>query len=410
MADFITTWKENLERQGKTEEQIELDLQTQQALQIQLSEHLERDEANLVSLHRMGARFELKSESGSQFTHRKVLLLLALQFTISQLPALFGYPVTDASIPYYLLNVSFLVFPFMAIYLAKDWSKHLALYLGIAMLLCLLVNLQQANKAIIEETTFILSALHLPLFGILSLALFQSQKTYTQKLTRHLRFVGEVVLLTFLLICACFVAMMLSIILFEAIGIRIEDAVAQFAITAVIPLLPLLSVHLITIKGSRLGVLTRTLASLFLPVFTLLMMAFLAVMLFTGKGIEEDRSLLLAIDALLALLLLMILYATDLLETEQKSRFWQVMVIASSVTALLLDGVALTAIGSRLSAYGLSANRVAVLAENLLLFANLLSLALALLFKRSTAKIQALFLSIYALWFLFVTLLFPLFF
>lgn len=410
MANLITAWKEDLSRQGKTDKQIESEQQTQQTLETQLNEYLHNEEAQLVSLHRMGARFELVSQGGSASMHKGVLILLAIQFVVSQLPALFGFPVSDASIPYYLLNVSFLVFPFMAVYLSRSWNTQILSYLAVFALVCLLVNLQQANKATTKETTFILSALHLPLFGILSLAIFQKQDTFTQKLSRHLRFVGEVVLLTFLLCCACFVVMMLSITLFEAIGLRIEDGLVQFLITSILPLLPLVAIHVITIKGSRLLQLTRLLASLFLPVFTVVMLVFLAFLVLEGTTVKEDRSLLLAIDALLALLLLMILYATDLFETEQNSRFWRVMVLVSSVTALLLDSVALMAIGSRLLAYGLSANRLAVLAENLLLFANLLALVLALLTRRSTAKIQAVFLTVYAFWFLFVTLFFPLIF
>ncbi len=410
METMITAWKEDLARQGKTEQQIEIVAQEQQASASQLQEYLDQEEAELVSLKRMGARFELVSQANGTTLHTKALILLAIQFAISRLPSLFGFPVTDASLPYYLLNVSFLVFPFMAIYLSRNWNKQILIYLGVLALLCLVVNLQQANKAVVKETTFILSSLHLPLLGILSLAMFQTPQTFSQKLSRHLRFIGEAGLLTFLLCCATFVVMMLSVILFEAIGIRIEDGAAQFLVTSILPLLPLLAVHLVTVKGRKLGQLTSLLASLFVPVFTAVMLIFLAFMVLEGTAVKEDRTLLLAIDLLLALLLLMILYATDLLEEEQNSRFWRMMVLVSSITALVLDCVALAAIGTRLLSYGVSANRLAVLAENLLLFANLVALVVTLGKRRSTARIQAVFLCIYAAWFSCVILLFPIIF
>ncbi|NLE16707.1 MAG: DUF4153 domain-containing protein [Spirochaetales bacterium] len=410
MEPLRNAWKDDLKRQGKTEQQIAAEEQEQQASASQLEAHLEHDEAVLVSLHRMGARFELISQKTSPALHAKVLLLLAIQFAISRIPALFGLFDSDAFFPYFLLNLSFLVFPFLAIYLCGSWNKQLVRYLGMLALLCVIVNIQQANKAVVEETTFILSTLHLPLFGILSLAIFQTQETYTQKLGRHLRLVGEVGLLTFLLCCACFVVMLLAVTLFEAVGIRIEDRVATFLVTSILPLLPLLAVHLITLQGTKLGQLTRLLASLFLPVFTVMMLIFLAALALEGIEIKEDRTLLLAIDLLLALLLLMILYATDLLEEEQNSRFWRMMVLVSSITALVLDCIALAAIGTRLLSYGVSANRLAVLAENLLLFANLVALVVTLGRRRSTARIQAVFLSIYAAWFSCVILLFPIIF
>jgi len=86
------------------------------------------------------------------------------------------------------------------------------------------------------------------------------------------------------------------------------------------------------------------------------------------------------------------------------------MVLVSSITALVLDCIALAAIGTRLLSYGVSANRLAVLAENLLLFANLVALVVTLGRRRSTARIQAVFLSIYAAWFSCVILLFPIIF
>ncbi len=410
MEPLLTAWKEDLARQGKNEQQIAQELQAQQAAATQLQTYLDREEAELIALKRRGAQFELISQGPASALHAKAFLLLIIQFSISRIPALFGLYDSDAFFPYFLLNLSFLVFPFMAVYLSGAWTKQLIRYLLLLALLCVLVNIQQVNKAVVKESTFILSALHLPLWGILSLALFQKQETYSRKLGRHLRFVGEAGLLTFLLCCACFVVMLLAVTLFEAAGIRIEDGVATFLVTSILPLLPLLAVHLITVKGTKLGQLTRLLASMFLPVFTAVMLIFLVVLLAKGIEIKQDRTLLLAIDLLLALLLLMILYATDVLETQQQSRFWPAMVLFASITALVLDGVALTAIGTRLFTYGVSPNRLAVLGENILLFSNLLALVIALGKGRSITRIQAGFLSLYAAWFLCVALVFPLLF
>jgi len=133
-------------------------------------------------------------------------------------------------------------------------------------------------------------------------------------------------------------------------------------------------------------------------------------LLFTKAQVVEDRSLLLVIDVLLAILLLMILYAADLLELQQRSRMWRTLIIFSSSIALALDIVALRAIGVRLAEFGLSPNRLAVLAQNILLCANLLALVVTLLRGRSPARMQACFLLLYGAWFLVVVLIFPLLF
>ena len=283
-------------------------------------------------------------------------------------------------------------------------------YLLTSALLALLVNLMFAGKPHTEEPTLVLAILHLPLFFILSMALFEPHQHLFQKLCRHLSLVGETLLLTFLLACATALSMMLAILLFESIGLRVEDDVATVVITGIIPLLPLLSLHLLTTKGAKLQQLTRLLSTLFLPVFTTLMALFILVLLFTKAQVVEDRSLLLVIDVLLAILLLMILYAADLLELQQRSRMWRTLIIFSSSIALALDIVALQAIGVRLAEFGLSPNRLAVLAQNILLCANLLSLVITLLRGRSPARLQARFLLLYGAWFLVVVLIFPLLF
>jgi hypothetical protein len=107
---------------------------------------------------------------------------------------------------------------------------------------------------------------------------------------------------------------------------------------------------------------------------------------------------------------MMILYATGLLESEQTSAFYRGVLITGALAAIGIDLFALVAIGGRFLQYGLSPNRLAVLAENLLLLANLGSLVVTLLRRRSFIRIQSIFMVVYALWFLIVVLLFgPLF-
>jgi hypothetical protein len=140
------------------------------------------------------------------------------------------------------------------------------------------------------------------------------------------------------------------------------------------------------------------------------MITFLTALVVGRLPITEDRNLLLIIDVLLALVLMMILYATGLLESEQTSAFYRGVLITGALAAIGIDLFALVAIGGRFLQYGLSPNRLAVLAENLLLLANLGSLVVTLLRRRSFIRIQSIFMVVYALWFLIVVLLFgPLF-
>ena len=409
MNDYRSLWNDELIRQGKSGEQIQLAQAEQQHLQAQLPD-LSEEEAQLVSLSRMGVRFTLEQQAVSATLHQKAAFLLLVQFLLSRLPGFLGYPFSNATEGLYGLNVSFLVFPILALYLVRGQKRLLVHYLLGSALLALVINLLFLGNTQTESPTLVLAILHLPPLYVLSLALFDQHESLTEKLCRHLSLVGETLLLTFLLACATGFSMLLTILLFEAIGWKVEDGVASFVITGIIPLLPLTALHLLKTKGAKMQQITRLLATLFLPVFTLLMAVFLMVLLFGKVHIVEDRSLLLVIDVLLAMLLLMILYAADLLEHQQKSRMGKNLIIIACSIALALDVVALLAIGKRLNQYGLSPNRLAVLAENILLFGNLLFLVITLIRKQSAAKLQARFLLLYAFWFLFVVLAFPLLF
>jgi hypothetical protein len=310
---------------------------------------------------------------------------------------------------FYGLNLPFLMLLFLALYLIKE-RKYLAGYLSFLGILALLMNLQFSMTGTEEAQTKILALIHLPLLLVVSLALPAQKGTLQERMSRHVRLTGEVLLLTFLLACAVFVVTMLTFVLFETVGVNAEDRLAPFVVTGILPLLPLSARYLLQYRRNQIASLTRLLATLFLPVITVVMISFLTALIVGRLPITEDRNLLLVIDILLALVLMMILYATDLLECEQTTPFYRIVLITAALAAIGIDLFALVAIGGRFLQYGLSPNRVAVLAENLLLLANLGSLAVTLLRRRSFMRIQSIFMVIYALWFLIVVLLFgPLF-
>ncbi|NCC12153.1 MAG: hypothetical protein EOM32_02150 [Spirochaetia bacterium] len=401
MKTLVGQWQE-----GKSATQ----LQEQQILQAELETLLPREEAALVSLHRQGAVFRLVEQAMQAYTAKKLLILLAIQIVVSQLPSLFGFPPSDANLPYYALYLSFLVFPPLAVLLASDQRAYLYRFVLALALLALSLTFTVTLRINPTSQSFALSALHLPLLCLLLLSTVKQKTNWPEHMAKHLQNLCEAALLTFLLFCSVMVLMMLSLFLFEAIGMDVESFVSSFVLTAVFPALPLLAFYLLGTRNLGMGTLLRLLAKLFLPLFTLMMAAFL-IALFAGKGsFTEDRSLLLGIDLLLALVLLMILLAANLWEQEQLSSWYKPLIITASLLALAIDLAALLAITQRFLNYGITPNRLAVLSENLLLGANLGALALTMLRGKSMARMQSIFFALYGSWFLVVVVLFPLMF
>lgn len=405
MKTILSVWKEQILLQQEPPDTGEEKLQKQAQIQRELEEVLPRDEATLLSLYRMGARFSLLEEPHKRTASKLFIIVLVSQLIISQIPTLLGYPFGDHTMLFYGLNLPFLMLLFLALYLVKE-RKYLAGYLSFLGILALLMNLQFSMTGTEEAQTKILALIHLPLLLVVSLALPTQKGTLQERMSRHVRLTGEVLLLTFLLACAVFVVTMLTFVLFETVGVNAEDRLAPFVVTGILPLLPLSARYLLQYRRNQIASLTRLLATIFLPVITVVMISFLTALVVGRLPITEDRNLLLVIDVLLALVLMMILYATDLLESEQTTPFHRIVLITAALAAIGIDVFALIAIGGRFLQYGLSPNRLAVLAENLLLLANLGSLAVTLLRRRSFIRIQSIFMVIYALWFLIVVLLF----
>ncbi|MNR43910.1 hypothetical protein D3C85_1625810 [compost metagenome] len=102
---------------------------------------------------------------------------------------------------------------------------------------------------------------------------------------------------------------------------------------------------------------------------------------------------------------------------DEKKTISDYMNVALIILALIIDSVALSAIVFRLSSYGISPNRLAVLGVNILIWANLVVIMLSYLRflqnKTGPLAIQdavTKYLPVYGLWAAFVTFTFPLFF
>ena len=105
------------------------------------------------------------------------------------------------------------------------------------------------------------------------------------------------------------------------------------------------------------------------------------------------------------------------LEYQRKQEFGILLNFALIVLAFVIDTVALSAILFRLSAYGLTPNRLAVLGVNIVVWVHLLwVISTYIRFLRGKANLDLIqncitsYLPVYGIWAAFVAFTFPLFF
>ena len=157
-------------------------------------------------------------------------------------------------------------------------------------------------------------------------------------------------------------------------------------------------------------VLTR----LFTPLFNVLLLMFLATMVWTGNPINVDREVLIGFDLLLAVVVGLVLYAVSARDPDAPPDLFDGLQLLLIVSALVVDGVALWAIAARITEFGFTPNRVAALGENLILLVSLAGSAwLYAAFMRQRGSFAALerwqvaYLPVYSAWAAIVVVVFP---
>jgi hypothetical protein len=128
---------------------------------------------------------------------------------------------------------------------------------------------------------------------------------------------------------------------------------------------------LVEAKQSVIENMAPVLTRLFTPLFTILLLAFLATMAWTGNPINVEREVLIGFDLLLVVVVGLVLYAASARDPQAPPDLFDGLQLLLVVSALAVDGVALAAIAARISEFGFTPNRVAALGENLILLVNL---------------------------------------
>ena len=179
----------------------------------------------------------------------------------------------------------------------------------------------------------------------------------------------------------------------------------------------LVGAWLVEAKQSVIENMAPVLTRLFTPLFTIVLLVFLVTMVWAGSGIDVKREVLVGFDLLLVLVLALLLYSVSARDPQAPPGAFDALQLLLVLSALVVDVVALVAIGSRISEFGFSPNRVAALGENLLLLVNLAwSAWLYAQFLRgrgpfaSLERWQTSYLPIFCVWAALVVIVFPLLF
>ena len=399
---------------------------------------LASDEAFLVAVKRMGDLDALSREFAQEHSERLwkqlvvaptdaaappaaqrrdaiVALLLAFAAALMiKLPVLFGMQL-EQDAGFYARNAGVLVLPCLAVYFV--WKRRLGtrtlLWLAAAFALAaLFANVYPFAPTAITE---VLVVLHLPIALWLAVGIVYAGGRWHESGGRmdFIRFSGELFIYYVLIALGGGVLTAFVLMMFEAIGIKAETLFAQWLPSCAAGAV-LVAAWLVEAKQSVIENMAPVLTRLFSPILAVVLVVFLATVLWTGRGIDIDRNVLIAFDLLLVLVLGLLLYSVSARDPQAPPGLFDVVQVVLLVCALLADVLALWAIAARINEFGFTPNRVAALGENVILLVNLAwSAVLYIRFVRGRGAFaplerwQTAYLPVYAIWAAVVVVVFP---
>ena len=341
-----------------------------------------------------------------------VIIASIIAGTIAKLPALFSINEDF----FYPRNIGFIVFPILMVYFA--WKNKLSVpkvtFLAVATLAGLIfINMLPDVK---QSDTLILSCAHLVLFlwGGLGLAFVGGTQNDNEKRLGFLKYNGDLVVMTTLILIAGGIMSAVTIGLFSLIGYDIAETYMQNVGAFGAAAAPVVATYLIQTNPQLVGKVSPVIAKIFSPLVLVMLIVYIVAIMYSGKNPYNNREFLLIFNGLLVGVMAIIFFSIAGTPTSAKNRTAMGILLALSIVTIVVNGIALSAIVFRISEWGMTPNRAAVLGGNILILIHLV-LVTGKLFGYMSKKTElaavgktiAWYLPIYCLWAIIVTFIFP---
>jgi hypothetical protein len=332
-------------------------------------------------------RLNYESDMISWGSKKELLFIVTAVFIagfLAKFPNLFGIEQEF----YYPRNISFIILPILTFFFA--WKNKLTLkktsaITGMILISWIYINILPANP---HSDTLVLACIHLPFFLWVLFGISYSddgQKKFKINLN-FLRFNGDVAVMSALLGIAGLFMSGITIGLFELIGLKIEKFYMENVVIFGLPAIPLIATYLTQLNPQLVNKVSPVVAKLFSPAVLIMLVIYLGTIIILEKNPYNDREFLLIFNLLLigvmALIFFSVAGSTD--KNKNKTETWILLLLA--IITIIVNFVALSAIIYRISEWGITPNRIAVLGANILILIHLLIVAAKLSKTIQTAR------------------------
>lgn len=317
---------------------------------------------------------------------------------------------------FYPRNIGFIVFPLLTAYFA--WKNGLSAWKAAFLAAAMIGSLVFINSLpIVEKSdTLILSCIHLPLFlwSMLGFAFVGGKGNNADRRLGFLTYNGDLLVMTTLIVIAGGILSGITIGLFSLIGVDIEQLYIEHVGLMGLAAAPIVATYLTQSNPQLVGKVSPVIARIFSPLVLVMLVIYLVAIVYSGKNPYNDREFLLLFNVLLIGVIAIIFFSIAEAAKTTESRTEMGILFLLSVITIVVNGIALSAILFRISEWGITPNRAAVLGANVLILLNLLLVAVQLFRVLSNkvtvtavGKAIAVYLPVYSIWAIIVVFVFP---
>ena len=347
-----------------------------------------------------------------------IISLIAVIF-LARIPQIFGFSDSMKEL-FEIKNLLLIAFAGITFYelLRKENSK-LFFWLGFLVFYSLMTLHLNSLSGYPEGQTFILALLHAPIlfWFMFGLAFNIGKSNDSRAWTGFLRYNGDLLLFTGLVMICWTILLGITISLFESMDIKFSDMmVLDLYINAAI-ISPLIASFAIERIPTLTNKIVPLIARIFNPVLLIVLIIYLITIAQAGKNIYAEREFLIVFNIILFTVLSVTIFSLSNITGTKKDKFQFIVLYFLTLFACVLNLIALSAILYRLFTYGITPNKLAVTGMNLIIFANLITIGINLfqiqISKRDPLSISrniTRFLPLYGVWTFIVVIVFPIIF
>lgn len=330
-------------------------------------------------------------------------------------PDLFNINVT--SFHYYEKETGIVVFLALSVYAStinRNLSiRNLLITFLIFAISAIYITLLPNNKT---SASVNLVFIHMPLlmwclYGLVYINF--DLKDYKKRIG-YIRHNGDLAIMGALILIAGVVLMMITVGLFQAIGIHVEKFYTNYVMIVGFVSAPVLTCFILKNYTNLTSKIAPVIAIIFSPLVLVTLIIYLVAIPISGKDPYNNRDFLMIFNIMLIGVMAIIVFSVSETSTFRKQRFNEIVLFVLSIVTLIINLIALSAIFYRLGQFGLTPNRLAVLGSNILIFINLILITIDLFkinFKKSEIESVELtiskYLPTYIIWTLIVVFVFP---